>query len=179
MSIFMQIFKPLTIYFLLSFIGCGFIFAKSSQAQTAIFNFQTTIDGECSFSNIQGGSLQLSGDRKTFTSDNPATAILTCNRTSLDITLNPPEVAANSAPFTIASSWATATYQENSPGNSGQLGKIITLTATNGSPDSQSYGNNGKMEGSRDITVNMSVTSNNEVSAGLYRFYVRFSATPK
>ncbi|WPF88493.1 hypothetical protein VKI21_02905 [Cyanobacterium aponinum UTEX 3222] len=175
----MRISKSLTIYFLLSFIGFGFIFAKSSQAQTAIFNFQTTIGGECSFTNIQGGSLQLSGDRKTFTSDNPATATLTCNRTSLDITLNPPEVSTNSAPFIIASSWATATYQENSPGNSPQPGNIITLTATNGSPASKTYGNNRRMEGSRDLTVNMSVTSDNEVSAGLYRFNVRFSATPK
>ncbi|WP_133117761.1 hypothetical protein [Cyanobacterium aponinum] len=177
-------------FVLLQLNGLGFIFVKSSQAQTAVFNFQTTIDGECSFSNIQGGSLQLSGDKKTFASDNPATATLTCNLTNVSLTLNPPEVSTISAPFNIVSSTATATYQENNPityllSGAVATGNIVTLEATNSSPDSRTYtgltlGSSVlRIGGSRTITVNMSATSDTEVSAGLYRFIVRFSAIPQ
>ncbi|AFZ55324.1 hypothetical protein [Cyanobacterium aponinum] len=182
--------KLLTTYFFISFVGLGFIFAKSSQAQTAIFNFQTTIGGECAFSNIQGGSLQLSEDGKTFSSNVPATATLTCNLTNVSLTLNPPEVSTISAPFNIISSTATATYQENNPityllSGAVATGNIVTLEATNSSPDSRTYtgltlGSSVlRIGGSRTITVNMSATSDTEVSAGLYRFIVRFSAIPQ
>lgn len=168
----------------------GFFFPKSSQAQTAVYNFQTTIGGECSFSNIQGGSLQLTPDRKEFISDIPATATLTCNATNLNITLNPPEVASISAPFSIVSSTATATYRDNNPlwyflFGTVATGDLVTLEATQGNPASKTYTGiiSGtsvlRIAGSRTITVNMSARSNTEVTAGFYRFVVRFSAVPQ
>lgn len=183
--------KFFTIYCLFSLMSLGFIFPKSSQAQTAIFNFQTTIGGECSFSNIQGGSLQLTpDDRKEFISDIPATATLTCNATNLNLTLNPPEVASISAPFTIVSSEATATYRENNPlayffFGTVATGDTVTLTANQGNPDSQTYtgiisgSSVFRIAGSRTITVNMRARSDTEVTAGFYLFVVRFSAVPQ
>lgn len=176
--------KLFTICCLLSSISLGFIFPKSSPAQSAVFNFQTTIGGECSFSNIQGGSLQLTPDRKEFISNIPASATLTCNFTGVQLTLNSPEVSPISAPFSIALSTATATYQENNilffPGN------FITLQASQGNPDSKTYtgilplsSSIFRIGGSRTVTVNMSAKSNTEVSAGFYRFVVRFSAIPQ
>lgn len=167
--------------------GLGFIFSQSSQAQTAVFNFQRTIDGSCSFSNIQGGSLQLTPDRKEFISNIPATATLTCNATNVSLTLSPPEVATISAPFVILSSSSTATYRESNPFPPLINGSQITLTATNTDLSSATKTYTGltlgssvlRIAGSRTITVNMSARSNIEVSAGLYRFIVRFSATPQ
>ncbi len=176
--------KLFTICCLLSSMSLGFIFPKSSQAQSAVFNFQTTIGGECSFSNIQGGSLQLTPDRKEFISNIPASATLTCNLTGVQLTLNPPEVSAVSAPFTITSSTATATYQESS--TIFYTGILRTLTASQGNPDSITYtgfltlsSSVFRIGGSRTITVNMSARSNTEVSAGFYLFVVRFSAIPQ
>lgn len=182
--------KLFTICCLLSSISLGFIFPKSSQAQSAVFNFQTTIGGECSFSNIQSGSLQLTPDRKEFISNSPASATLDCNATNLIITLNPPEVSPISAPFSIASSTATATYQENNPFSYVFFGTVatgnqITLAASQGNPDSKTYtgiitgSSVFRIAGSRTVTVNMSARSNTEVSAGLYLFVVRFSAIPQ
>jgi hypothetical protein len=164
--------------FLSSLIGLGFVYGNVANAQSAGFIFQSTVNGRCDFINVVAGNLGLSADGKTFSSTanagSQASATLDCNLGNIKLAVEAPKLASWSDPFTIDSSTSEVTYDHNLG-----IGGQQNISATNLNPSvSVQYNALGSflLWGSRNIDINMSVTSPTEISAGNYSFTVRFTA---
>ena len=171
------------ITFLSSLISLGFLNSDIVQAQTAIILFQATVDGRCEFTNLVPGSLGLSSDQKTLSSEqtggNSGSARFECNQPA-KVRLEIPQEVFVSSPLTNPTHESKVFVNGNScsTGNNPKL-FTETITANDSLTVAEVEGNtgNGQWKGCHELTIDMNITSQSQISAGSYIFGVRVSAT--
>ena len=164
------------IYVLSSLLGLSLLFANTVKAEENTFIFHGSVDGVCEFRDIIKGSLGLSIDGKTFDTigngGSQASATIFCTQNA-QLQVDAP-VLASSETFAISSSWTRV-----------ELDRPIladeTIVATNDatSPLTTLYGPILFFyQPEYDVTINMSVTSDQAIPAGNHVFIVRLTLSP-
>ncbi len=171
------------IAFFSTLISWDFFYSNVVQAQTAIILFQATIDGRCEFTNLIPGSLGLSSDQTTLSSEqtggNSGSATFICNQPA-KVRLEIPQEVFVSSPLSNPTHESKLFINGNScaTGNNPKL-FTETLTANDSLTVAEAEGNigNGQWKGCHELTLDMNITSQSQISAGSYIFGVRVSAT--